>query len=207
MAAFTCLAQQVNSTPGNHFTAVLDKRLQQFLQVHQFRLAVDQRHHVDAEHVLQLGLAVQVVQHHLTGLATLELDHHPQAILVGFVAQFGNALDFLFLDQLGNTLDQARLVQLVRNLGNDDGFTAGFLVPLNLGTRPHINASTAGTVGLHNAGTAVDNRRGREIRARNVFHQAVNINIRVVQQGQAGADDFTEVMRRDIGSHADSNTG
>ena len=30
----------------------------------QLRLAVDERHHVDAEHGLQLGLREQVVQHH-----------------------------------------------------------------------------------------------------------------------------------------------
>ena len=72
-----------------------EERLEQLLQVQQARLAVDQRHHVHAEGVLQLRHLVQVVQHHLGDLAALELDHHAHAGLVGLVAQVGDALEAL----------------------------------------------------------------------------------------------------------------
>jgi enoyl-CoA hydratase/carnithine racemase len=89
---------------------------------------VQQRHHVDAEHALHLGLLVEVVEHHIGGFAALDLDVDAHAVLVGLVAQLGDAFDLLFLDQLGDLLDQARLVHLVRKLGDDDRFAAGVLV-------------------------------------------------------------------------------
>ena len=64
-------------------------------------LAVVDREHVGAEGVLQLGVLVEVVQHHVGELAPLELDHHAHARLVGLVADVGNALDLLVVDQLG----------------------------------------------------------------------------------------------------------
>jgi hypothetical protein len=89
-------------------------------QVQQARLAIDQRHHVHAEGVLQLGLLVQVVQHHLGHFAALELDHHAHAGLVGLVADVRNAFDLLLGDQLGDALEQRPLVHLVRQLVDDD---------------------------------------------------------------------------------------
>jgi hypothetical protein len=70
----------------------------------QARLAVDQRHHVHAEGVLQLGLLVQVVEHHLGHFAALELDHQAHAGLVGLVADVGDAFDLLVAHQLGDAL-------------------------------------------------------------------------------------------------------
>ena len=58
MTALACTAQQVKGTAGDYFFAVLQKRLQHFLQVQQLRLAVDQGHTVNAKHGLQLGLGV-----------------------------------------------------------------------------------------------------------------------------------------------------
>jgi len=90
-------------------------------EVAQLGLAVDQRHHVDAEGVLQLGLLVQVVEHHLRHFAALELDHHAHAGLVGLVLDVADALDLLFVHQLGHALLQGLLVNLVGQLVDDDG--------------------------------------------------------------------------------------
>ncbi len=94
--------------------------LQQLLQVAQARLAVDQRHHVHAEGVLQLRLLVQVVQHDLGHLAALQLDHHAHAGLVGLVPDVADALDLLVVHQLGDALEQRLLVHLVGQLVDDD---------------------------------------------------------------------------------------
>ena len=71
VAALARLAQLVHGAPRHHLAAVLEEDLEQVLQVAQLGLAVDQRHHVDAEGVLQLRLLVQVVQHHLGHFAAL----------------------------------------------------------------------------------------------------------------------------------------
>ena len=71
MAALARLAQGEDGAPGNDFAPVLQKHLDQVLQVAQLGLSIDQRDHVDAEGVLQLRLLVQVVEHHLGNLAAL----------------------------------------------------------------------------------------------------------------------------------------
>ena len=79
MTALACLAQVEHGASGDYLAAVLQKDLDQVFQVAQLGLAVDQRHHVHAEGVLQLGLLVQVVEHHLRHLATLEFNHQAHA--------------------------------------------------------------------------------------------------------------------------------
>ena len=102
MPALAGLAQLVDGTPGHHFAAVADEHLEHVLQVQRARLAVDQGHHVDAEHALQLGLGIEVVEDHLAHLAATQLDDHAHAVLVGLVAQLGNTLDLLLFHQLGD---------------------------------------------------------------------------------------------------------
>ena len=83
-------------------------------RLHSLRLAVDQRHHVHAEGVLQLRLLVQVVQHHLGHFAALQLDHDAHARLVGLVLDVADAFELLLVHQLGHALLQRLLVHLVR---------------------------------------------------------------------------------------------
>jgi hypothetical protein len=110
VAALARLAQLENGAPGDHFAPMRQEALEHLLQVEQARLAIDQRHHVHAEGVLQLRLLVQVVEHHLGHFAALQLDHHAHAGLVGLVADVGNALDLLLVDQFGDLFDQVFLL-------------------------------------------------------------------------------------------------
>ncbi len=104
MAALAGLAQLEHRTARDHFTAVLQKDLDQVLQVAQLGLAVHQRHHVHAKGVLQLGLLVQVVEHHLGYFAALELDHQAHAGLVRLVLDVADAFELLLVHQLGHAL-------------------------------------------------------------------------------------------------------
>ena len=74
MRSFTCFTQLKHGTAGHDFTAVQDKGFEHVLEVKDLRLAVDQRHHVDAEHALHLGLRVEVVKHNLGHFATAPFD-------------------------------------------------------------------------------------------------------------------------------------
>ena len=202
MAALPRLAQFIEGTPGDHLAAVADEGLEHLLEVEGARLAILQGDHVDAEDVLQLGLGEEVVDHHLAGLAALDLDHHPQAVLVGLVAQLGDALDALLLDQLGDLLDQPRLVHLVGQLGDDDVVAAALVVVLDGVAGAHVDTPAAGAVGLEDAGTAVDDAPGGEVRPGDVLHQVVDGKGVVVDQRQAGVDHLHHVVGRDIGGHA-----
>ena len=72
-------------------------------------------------------MLVEVVEHDLRHLAALQLDDDPHAVAIGFVAQIGDALDRLLAHQVGDPLDQLGLVDLIRNLGDDDRLRSPFL--------------------------------------------------------------------------------
>ena len=178
------------------------------LQVQQARLAIDQRHHVHAEGVLQLRLLVQVVEDDLGHFAALQLDDDAHAGLVRLVADIGDAFDLLLVDQLGDLFDQGLLVNLVGNLVDDDGLTIIALFHiLDMGAAAHDDAAAAGPVAFANAHHAVDQRGGREVWRGNVFDQFINAQRRVFQQGQATGDHFVQVVRRNVGRHADRDAG
>ena len=104
-----------------------DERLQQFLEVEQARPVAGQRHDIDAEDRLHLGEFVEVIEDHLGHFAALQFDHHAHAVLVGFIAQAADAGQLLVLDELGDLFLQARLVDLIRQLADDDP-VAGLLL-------------------------------------------------------------------------------
>ena len=97
-----------------------EERFEHLLEVEQAWLAIDQRHHVHAEGVLELRLLVQVVEHDLGHFAALEFDHDTHALLVGFVSDIGDAFDLLFADQFGDALELRALVHLVGQFVDDD---------------------------------------------------------------------------------------
>ena len=66
----------------------------------------------------------------------------------------------------------------------------------------HVDAPTTGAVGLDDAGAAVDDARGGEIRTGDVVHQLVDGQLGIVDQRQAAVDHLAQVVRRDVGGHA-----
>ena len=152
--------------------AVPQERFEHLLEAEQLRLAVDERDHVDAEHGLERRLRVEVVEHDFGDFAALQLDDDAHAVLVGLVAQLGDAVDLLVAHQLGDALEQARLVHLVRQLGDDDRLAAADLVDVfEVRARADRQAAAAGAIGRGDLGGAVDDAGGREIRARHVLHE------------------------------------
>ena len=116
------LAQQVIGAAADDVDAMLDEALERVEQAQFARLAVDDGQQDHAEVDLHLRLLVQVVENDFGLLAALQLEHDAHAVAVALVADFGNAFELLFVDQAGGVLDQAGLVDLVGNLGDDDGF-------------------------------------------------------------------------------------
>ena len=92
---FVGLAQPVGGAPDDDVQLVLDVVADQLVQAQRAGHAVDDRQHVGAEAGLQLGVLVEVVQHHLGHGVALDLDDdahaHPVAALVLDVGDAGRA--------------------------------------------------------------------------------------------------------------------
>ena len=161
------LAQLELDAAADHFAAEVDEVLDDLEQAEHLRPAGDDRQRDDAERLLQLRLLEQVVQHDLADFAALQLDDDAHAVAIGLVAQIGNAFDRLFAHQLGDALEQPRLVQLIRDLGDDDLLAIALLRRFDLGLRADLDRAAAGEVGLVNAALADDHAAGGEVGARN----------------------------------------
>ncbi len=203
MAALAGLAQFIDGAPRQHLATMREEAFEHLLQVQQLRLAVDQRDHVHAEGVLQLRRLVEVVQHHLGHFAALELDHHAHAALVGLVADVGDALELLLVDQFGDALQQRALVHLIGQLVDDDRHALAAIDFLEVRGGAHHHPAAAGAVAVAHAGDAVDDAGGREIGGGNDLDQLVDRGLRIGEQVMAGIDHFRQVVRRDVGGHAD----
>src|SRR5690606_7862775 len=71
----------------------------------------------------------------------------------------------------------------------------------------NVDAATAGAIGLHDAGAAVDDGPGGKVRTGNVFHQLIDGDVLVVDERKTGLDHFADVVGRNIGGHAHGNAG
>ena len=204
VAGFT---QFKDSTAGYDFTAVTYKRSNNIFQVHDFRLSMVQRNHVDTERNLQLGLGVEVIQNHFPDCVAFHFNHDAHTVFVRLVTQRADTFNAFVFYQLGDFLDQARFVHLIRNFMDDDGFTASFGIRFDFRACANVHLATAGTVGFFNTTTTVDDRGGREVRTRNMFHQPFNADVFIVNVCQAAVDHFRQVVRRNVGCHTYRDTG
>ena len=161
------LGQVVLGAAPDHFPPELEELLHQVEQRQDLRAALHDRQRDDPERGLQRRVLVEVVQHHLRHLAAAQLDHDAHAAAVGLVAQIGDSLDYLLAHEVGNLLEEPGLVDLVRDLVDDDGDPLALLPGiLDLGARPHRDRTPAGQVGLDDAGPSDDEPAGGEVRAR-----------------------------------------
>ncbi len=121
-------------------------------QPHFLGLSIGHRQENHAEAFLHGGVLEELVEHDLRFGAALEFDHDAHAVAVALVADVGNVVDDFVVDQLRDALDQARLVYLIRNLGDDDRL-AVFGEILNGGAGAHHETAAAGFVGFEDSGS------------------------------------------------------
>ena len=183
-----------------------DVRLEHLRQGERARHAADQGDVDDPEGRLHLGVLVELVEHdHRDGLA-LELDDQAHARAVRLVAQVADLGDLLGLHEIDDVVDQRGAVDLVRQLGDDDGAPVALeLLGVRLGA--DADASAAGAVGLFEPAGAEDDAAGREVRPLDELHEVVGGGLGVVDHVHDGVDDLAEVVRRDVGRHADGDAG
>ena len=86
--------------------------------------AVDQGKHIDAKGSLQRRQPVQLIQDHILLHILAQLDDDAHTVSVRFVVQISDAVDDLLSDQRSDLFDHGRLVDLIRDLIDNDAFLA-----------------------------------------------------------------------------------
>ena len=207
VGAFVGLAQPVGGAPDDDIELVRDVVADHLVEAQRARHPVDDRQHVGAEAGLQLGVLVEVVQHHLGHRVALDLDDDPQADAVaGLVLDVGDAGEPAVADLLGDRRDEVVVVDLIRQLGDDDrGAAARILFYLN--DSAHPDRSAAGGVRVVDALRPDDQTVGGEVRALDPLADRGQgrffVGLVVVQAPVDGFGQLAQVVRRDVGGHAD----
>ena len=140
-----------------------------------------------------------MVQHNFRHLTAAQFDNDAHTVFVRLVTDLRNTLDLAFLNQFSDALLQSCLADLVRQLGDDDTLTTAIHRSIRPGA--HIDTAATGMVGLPNSFSAVDNARGRKVWPRQVRHQSIDVDLRVIDKGNTGVDHFSQVVRWNVGRH------
>ena len=149
-----------------------------------------------------MRVAPELVQNHLRHSVALDLDHDAHSVAVALVAQIRNALDALFTHKLRDLFDQRSLVDLIGNLRDDQRLAIlADLLHVDLGA--HQNRAAPGVVGQPHAAAPEDRSARREIWRRYDLHQFLDGDVAVLHQREHSVDDFAQIVRRNIGGHAD----
>ncbi len=162
------LAEEEGGAAADDVDAVVEEGADGVVERKLLRLAVVDGEEDHGEAFLHLGVLEELVEDDLVLGAALEFDDDAHAVAVGLIADVGDFFDDFFGDELGDALDEGGLVDLVGDLGGDDGLAAaGDLLDGALGA--HHEAAAAGAVGLRDVGAAVEVAAGGEVRAEDVL--------------------------------------
>ncbi len=187
--------------------AVAEEDLEQLLEAEGAGLAVDEGHGVDAEGVLHRRELVELLEQRLGDEAVLDLDDQAQSVgAVGEVLDVGDALELLGQHQRLDPLDDPLGADAVGELGDDDALLAGG-DRLDAGGGAHLEGAAAGLVGVTDAVEAHDLAARGQVGAGDVAHQVVQRRLRRGDEVPQGLDDLDEVVRGDVGRHADRDAG
>src|SRR5699024_1839873 len=204
------LFQQPFGAPHDHFDLVAHPVPDEGVQAQGARYAVDQGEHVRPEVLLQLGVLVQIVQHHLGHRIALE--HNDQSLSGApgsLVPDIGDAGDPPVAHHLGDARGQVVRVDLVGQFADYQAGAALDLRDLHHGT--HGDRAAAGAVGLLDAADAQDLRSGGKVRALDPLQQGcekfLGGGVRVFQEPVHAVGHFAQVVRGDVGGHAHRDPG
>ena len=147
-------------------------------------------------------MLVEVVEDDLGLFTALQVKNDAHAVAVALVTNVGDAFDLLIVDEVGGVLDEARLVDLIRDLGDDDGLAVfDGVLELRAGADRHV--ATARVVGSEDTFVTADEAAGREVGALNDLREVFECRRRLLDQVDGGVDQLSQIVRRDVGRHAD----
>ena len=205
MGAFLGLGQFKARAACDYILAVLDKVLNQVLEIEQHGTSLDQRDVVDRERRLQLRQLEQFVQYDVGNHIVTQIVYHADTVLVRLVADVGDADNLAVLYKLGLLLDHSRLVDVVGHIvGNNH--IAALRIGFNRGLGSDDDRAASGRKGLAHTVVAVDDAASRKVGRGDILHQALDRDVGVVDVGDAAVQHLAQIVGRHIGSHTDSDT-
>ena len=206
MRARLGLVQVVAGPAGDDLFLMLQVMIEHLAKGEHLRLAIHKRQHDRAEGVLQLGMLVEIIEHHGGVHVALELNDDAHAHAVRLIADIADALELLVVYQFRDLGNQRRLVDHVRNLGDNDAL-AVVCHRLDIGLGAHDDAAAAGGISVIDAPAAQDQAASREVWSLDTLHEFLIGRIRLRDQLDHAVDDLAEIMRRDVGRHTDGDAG
>ena len=156
--------------------------------------------------ILELRIGEQLVEDDLRVGIAANIHDNLHTLARGMVLNVRDAVDALILDEICHGLDQTSLVYHVRDFRNNDLALAVRQI-YNLGLCADLDLAAAGRIGGADAAAAHDNAAGREVRALDELADLVHLRLGMVDDIAGAVDDLREVMRRDVGRHADRDAG
>jgi hypothetical protein len=103
-------------------------------------------------------------------------------------------------------LSEDALVHLEGQLVDDDRGAGAAVVILEVSPGADHDPASSGAIAVANAIDAINDAGGRKIRRRNQLDQLVHARFGPAQQQQTSFDHLAQIVRRDVGGHADSDT-
>ncbi len=207
VAALLGLFQQVARAPDDHLFAMGDEVLDQLLEPHRARLAVDQRDVDHAHRDLARRVFVELVDDDVRIGVALEVDDDAALVLpAGMVVGVADVLDGIPLHRLGDGFDDGLADHAVGDLVDDDDRLAALgLLDVHLGAEGQPPA--AALVAFDNAIPPADGAAGGEIRARDDLDQLGQRAVGMIDDVRDGVADLAQVVRQEIAGHAHGDAG
>ncbi len=103
-----------------------------------------------------------------------------------------------------DAFDQRSSIYAVRNLSDDNLLPAAFEF-FHARFAAHLDAAPSGFEILADTVDAADDTSGGKIRAFHMLHQFIEGNVGIVDLRADSIDDFRQIVRRNVGRHADGN--
>ena len=146
-----------------------------------------------------------MIKHNLRDSISFQFDNDPHTISVRLVSQIGDSFQtFIFykICYIGNELT---FIDLIGKFGHDDTGSFVFSVFFKFRAGTEHDLSPAGGIRLTDSCTAHDDTPGGEVRTGHTCHQIIQRCVFIFKHTDAGIDDLGQVVRRNVGCHADGD--
>ena len=198
---------EIELRAAHHYLVTeIDEVRDDFLEGKGAGTALDQGDVVDGETRLQRSVLEEGVEHHVGVGALLDTEDDADTLAGSLIIHIGDALYLLVFHHRGDAFEHLLLVHHIRYLGNDYGLLAA-VVDFDVGLGADDHTATAGGVGVDDALAAHDEASRREVRALDILHQTLDVDVRIVDIGADGIAALAEIVGSHIGSHTYGDTG
>ena len=204
MGAFFGFAKFVFRPARNHLKPMFHVIADHISEVQHHRATFHEGHIVDAKRRLKRGVFVKVIQNNVRNGIPTQVIHHPHPIAIRFIPKCLNTFNAFLIDEVGGFFEHHRFIDHIRNLRNDDLGLSFMLFDGCFG--PDYNPTPSRAKGRLYAFHAVNGPPRRKIGSRNVLHQVIHRNLRIIQIGNNSVGHFGQVVRSHVGSHTHRNT-